>query len=296
LSIIETSHLSKRYKSCIGVEDLNLEIREGELFGFLGPNGSGKTTTIRMLLGFLKPTAGSACVLGYDGWRESQRAKTEIGYLPGELRIYPWLTCRSAARLIGSIRRRNLSDSFNELANLFDLDPDAPARSMSRGMKQKLGLILAMAHQPRLLILDEPTTALDPLMQKILYDRLRDLASQGHTIFFSSHTLSEVEYLCDSVAILKEGRLAARERIQDLRARAARRVRILWKTAEDAGRIQPPPSLNVQSRNGLEWEAAICGETAELVRWCAAQPIADLGIGQPDLSQVFQEFYVKRID
>lgn len=291
MPIIETTHLGKRYRKRYGVEDLSLEINEGDLFGFLGPNGSGKTTTIRLLLGFLKPTAGSARVLGRDCWLESPRVKAEIGYLPGDLRLYPWLTVRSAARLIGDIRNRNLNEPFDELAALFDLDPNVPVRRMSKGMKQKLGLILAMAHRPRLLVLDEPTTALDPLVQKILYGRLRALASEGHTVFFSSHTLSEVESLCDGVAILREGRLVAHERIQDLRARAERRVRILWKSPDDADNVQPPAILGIHARNGREWEAALSGDTMELVRWCAAQPIDDLSIGQPDLSQVFQDFY-----
>jgi len=169
MSIIQLTSLTRRYGQRVGVEDLTLTVGEGTLFGFLGPNGAGKTTTIRVLLGLLKPTAGSASVFGLDAHGAGHRIKRDLGYLPGDLRLYPWLTLDRALRIFGAARKRDLDPKGQELAETFELDREVPVRRMSRGMKQKLGLILALAHQPRLLILDEPTTALDPIMQERLY-------------------------------------------------------------------------------------------------------------------------------
>lgn len=291
--ILETIQLSKRYGKRIGVESLNLEIHEGDLFGFLGPNGSGKTTTIRLLMGFLRPTSGKARILGFDCWRDSPRVKAETGYLPGDLRLYPWLTGRIAADRFGRMHGRSLQKEYRELACLFDFDLDLPVRRMSKGTRQKLGLTMALAHRPRLLILDEPTTALDPLIQIVLYQRLHSLAEEGCTIFFSSHSLGEVEDLCDRAAILRDGRVVACERIADLRTRTHRRVKILWRSEEDAACISPPAFLILDTRKGLEWEASLSGNAMDLARWCTAYPILDFSVAPPDLSQVFQSYYLK---
>ena len=211
MSIITTQALSRRYGRRLGIESANLEIGAGEIFGFLGPNGAGKTTTIRLLLGFLRPTYGCASIIGLDCWQESPRIKREVGYLPGDLRLYPWLTAHRALKIIGLVRGVDLYAAGADLAERFQLELDLPVRKMSRGTRQKLGLVMALAHKPRLLILDEPTSGLDPLMQVELAKCLRELAAVGHTVFFSSHTLSEVEALCDRVAIVRKGRIIADE-------------------------------------------------------------------------------------
>ncbi|MCH7873570.1 MAG: ABC transporter ATP-binding protein, partial [Planctomycetes bacterium] len=173
MDIIDIKGLTKRYGRRVGIESLDLHVPAGTLFGFLGPNGSGKSTTIRVLMGLLRPTAGSARVFDLDAWRCSHQIKAEVGYLPGDLRLYPFWTCDSALRLISKVRRRDVCEAGRELAEEFELDTDVPVGSMSRGMRQKLGLILALAHRPKLLILDEPTSGLDPIMQKRLLRRLR---------------------------------------------------------------------------------------------------------------------------
>ncbi len=292
MNVVVTEQLTKRYGRRVGVQELSLSVPEGTVFGFLGPNGSGKTTTIRVLMGLLRATGGTANVFGRDCWRESHRIKSEVGYLSGDLRLYPWLTCKSALRIFELTRRRHLTAEGDELASKFGLEPDVRVRSMSRGMRQKLGLILALAHRPKLLILDEPTASLDPLMQETLYKHLRNLASNGHTIFFSSHTLKEVEDLCDRVAILREGRLVADETLEDLRARAKRVVTLRWQEDVRPGEIDAPGFLEVHEREGQQWEASLTGPVIELVKWCAGQPIDDLSIGQPDLASVFQQYYV----
>lgn len=287
---IETRMLSKHYGRRMGVEKLSLSVSEGSLFGFLGPNGSGKTTTIRVLMGLLRESGGHATIHELDCWRDARRIKHFVGYLPGELRLYPWLTCRLGLRIGSAARGVDVTQFGLELADEFALDPVLPARKMSRGTRQKLGLILALAHQPSVLILDEPTSGLDPIMQERLFARLRDFARQGRTVLFSSHTLSEVEELCDRVAVLREGRLVADETLASLRRRASRRVVIRWATPRDA-EIAPPTGLVDIERNGDTWNAVLSGDAAELVRWCAARPIADISIEPPNLTALFMDCY-----
>src|SRR5438876_3779258 len=161
MSVITTAGLTRQYGSRSGIQAVTLAVPQGSLFGFLGPNGAGKTTAIRVLLGFLRPTAGSARIFGLDCWRQSRQAKAEIGYVPGDLRLYAWMNGAEALRMFGSIRRRDMLVFGRQLAEQFDLDLSVAVRSMSRGMRQKLGLILVLAHKPRLLVLDEPTSSLD---------------------------------------------------------------------------------------------------------------------------------------
>lgn len=290
MEVIVTESLTRRYGRRIGIKEMSLSVPEGSLFGFLGPNGAGKTTTIRVLLGFLRPTRGRASLFGLDCWRDSRRIKAEVGYLPGDLRLYSWMSGAEALRLFGSIRRRDLVREGRELAESFDLDLGVKVRNMSRGMRQKLGLILAMAHRPRLLMLDEPTASLDPLMQEQLRLHLRALARAGHTIFFSSHTLSEVEQLCDRVAILREGRLVADATLEEMRRYSRREVTIRWKSGTEAAQ-DPPPFLELQERDGENWTCLLAGPATDLVRWASSQPIEDLSIGRPDLEVLFRRYY-----
>jgi len=291
MSIISTERLSRRYGRRIGIDAVDFRIGEGEIFGFLGPNGAGKTTTIRLLLGFLRPTLGRACIFGWDCWRHSPRIKREVGYLPGDLRLYPWLTGRSALKIIGRVRGVDLRASGEDLADRFQLEMDLRVRSMSRGMRQKLGLLMALVHKPRLLILDEPTSGLDPLMQGELAECLRELAAAGHTVFFSSHTLSEVDTLCDRVAIVRRGRIIADETLQSLRGRARRIVELVFSDSETASRVQLPDFLTPYRREGREIYCEFEGSTRPLVSWAAEQSVEDISISQPDLERLFLKFY-----
>lgn len=291
MSVIVTERLTKRYGRRIGVADLNLDVPEGTLFGFLGPNGSGKTTAIRILMGFLRPTQGRAKIFGLDCWNQGHRLRRDVGYLPGDLRLYPWLTCREGLDIFGKVRRCDLRTAGNELAAAFGLEPDVKVRNMSRGMRQKLGLILALAHKPKLLVLDEPTSTLDPIMQGKLCQHLRTLAACGHTVFFSSHSLAEVERLCSRVVILRQGRLAADETLDDLRARASRAVTIRWGTPAAAQETRPPAALELIERSNRHWRGTLVGPVTALVSWCAQQPIDDISIEQPDLNTLFQGYY-----
>jgi ABC-2 type transport system ATP-binding protein len=290
LSVILTESLTKTYGARRGVQGINLAIPEGSLYGFLGPNGAGKTTTIRVLIGLLRPTDGRASIFGMDCWKQSARIKTEVGYIPGDLRLPSWLTGHSALHVFGAIRGRDLALSGKALAERLGLDLSVKVRSMSRGMRQKLGLILALAPRPRLLILDEPTTGLDPLMQEEFRRCLREMAVAGHTIFFSSHTLGEVEQLCDRVAIVRDGVIVADEALAALREKAGHEVTIEWKDATAAA-AAPPPFLNVHQRTGLTWHCAITGPVDRLIAWLAGRPVADITIGRPDLESLFRRYY-----
>jgi ABC-2 type transport system ATP-binding protein len=291
MPVIELQDLTRTYGPRRGVERINLAVPQGSIFGFLGPNGAGKTTTIRVMLGFLHPTSGAARIFQRDCWRESSRIKADVGYVPGDLRLYPWLTGLAALRIVGAARGMNLLKSGQVLAERLALDLRVRVRSMSRGMRQKLGLILALAHRPRLLVLDEPTASLDPLMQDELRRILRELASAAHTIFFSSHSLSEVEQLCDRVAIVRDGKLVADETLEALRRRAGHEVVIRFKSARDAGSLEPPTFLHLAHRQDATWTALLDGPVDALVRWLALHEIDDLTIGRPDLETLFRRFY-----
>jgi ABC-2 type transport system ATP-binding protein len=296
MSVIATQQLSKRYGHRMGLDSADLNVGEGEIFGFLGANGAGKTTAIRLLLGFLRPTHGRATIFGLDCWRKSAWIKRDVGYLPGDLRLYSWLTCQRALRIVGRVRGLDLRASGAELANRFQLEMDLRVRRMSRGTRQKLGLIMALAHKPRLLVLDEPTSGLDPVMQAVLADHLRELASGGHTVFFSSHTLREVETLCDRVAVVRHGRVIANETLESLRTRARRTVELVFADETSASGAALPSFLQVQRRDGRKLLCELDGPAAPLVRWAAGQPLADMTISPPDLETLFRKFYDVSLD
>jgi len=290
VGVITVQSLSHFYGRRCGIDSVTFSVEEGAIFGFLGPNGAGKTTTIRILLGFLRPGAGSARVFGLDCWRAGPRIKRDVGYLPGDLRLYPWMNGRSALATVGRIRGVEIGERGLALAERFRLDMTVRVRRMSRGMRQKLGLILVLAHEPRLLILDEPTSGLDPIMREALGDYLRERAAAGATVFFSSHTLSEVERLCDHVAIVRDGKLVADETLDALRARAGREVVIEFADAEAAS-VEPPAFLAVERKAGTTWTATLTGAVPELLAWLHGRPVRDLAIGPPALESMFRRFY-----
>ncbi len=288
---IQINNLTKHYGRRVGVEGVSFAVPRGAIFGFLGPNGAGKTTTIRVLMGLLRPTSGAATIGGRNCWSQSTQIKADVGYLPGDLRLYSWMTALSAVDLIGAIRRRDIRSEANRLIKAFDLDAKVRVKSMSRGMRQKLGLVIALAHRPAVAILDEPTASLDPLMQAQLYTELRSLAAAGTCVFLSSHTLDEVEQLCERVAIIREGRIVADETIERLRAKARRMVTIRWANAAPESSDALSRLVDIFERNTQVWRGRLTGPAMDLVRWANTQPIADLSIEEPNLSALFQDFY-----
>ncbi len=288
---IQTVGLTKHYRAIQALDALTIDVRPGEVFGFLGPNGSGKSTTIRLLLGFLHPTAGEGRVLGLDIVRDSVAIRRRIGYLPGGIALYDTLTGRQQldylAELNGRppVRRAELCERME----LSSATLDRRVRDYSRGMRQKIGIVQALQHDPDLAILDEPSEGLDPLMQRAFYGILDTLRAAGRTIFFSSHVLSEVERVCDRVAIIRRGQLVAVEEIAGLLARRRRNVTM---------RIDGvPPHLDgvggvsrIESRDGLV-TCRVDGDIGPFLAAIAGAKVTDLTIEPAHLEEAFLEFY-----
>lgn len=291
MPVIDAKRLTKSYGARRGIREVDLSVDQGEIFGFLGPNGAGKSTTIRVLLGFLKAGSGTASIFGRDCWQESESIKADVGYVAGDVRLYSWLTARRAFQIVGEIRGRNVDQRGMELAERFRLEPDLPVRKMSRGNRQKVALVTALAHEPKLVVLDEPTSGLDPLMQDTLMECLREMATNGHTVFFSSHTLSEVDSLCDRVAIVRDGQIAACEALTAMKSRAPRRVSLRMNSVEDADRLELPDFAKNISRQAAAVEFDLIGTAAELTRWAATLSMTDIAIGQPNLETLFRRHY-----
>ena len=290
-AIISTHGLTKHYGSVVALTDLDLDVRPGEIFGFLGPNGAGKSTMIRTLLGFLHATSGSARVLGMDVATDSVEIRRLTGYLPGGVALYDSLTGEQVldylARLQG--REAHRRGELCERLQMPEADLRRKVRDYSRGMRQKIGVIQALQHDPELAILDEPSEGLDPLMQQAFYGILTDLRAEGRTIFFSSHVLSEVERVCDRVGIIRHGRLMAVHEVRELLARRRRRVSIRWRgAAPDATTL---PGLTDVVVEGDRIFAALEGDVSEFVRAVASPSLEDLTIEPASLEEAFLEYY-----
>jgi ABC-2 type transport system ATP-binding protein len=290
---IETAGLSKTYRGGIrALVDLDLRVSPGQVFGYLGPNGAGKSTTIRLLLGLIKPDAGRVSLLGVDTAASGPEARTPVGYLPGDLRLSDRLTGReqldSLARLRGGVDRA-LRD---ELCERLDVVLDRPIRQLSKGNRQKLGLVQAFMHRPELVVLDEPTVALDPLLQSEVRGLLRETAADGRTVFLSSHSLDEVQHVADEVGIIRSGRLVDVDTVEGLRGRSLRHVTVTFVAPVDDASFRALESVRVVEAAGRVLRLS-APETAMgvLVQELARHAVADL-VSQPaDLEEIFLELY-----
>ena len=290
---IRTEGLTKYYGSVRALESLDLEVVRGEIFGFLGPNGAGKSTMIRTLLGFLHPTDGRASVLGLDIVEGSVEIRRRVGYLPGGIALYDSLSGADALAYLNDLqgrpptRREELCDRLQMPASVLK----RRVRDYSRGMRQKIGVIQALQHDPDLAILDEPTEGLDPLMQQAFYSIMDDLRSAGRTIFFSSHVLSEVERICDRVAIIRAGRLMALQHVDELLARRKRTINLRWR--DGTPDLSSVPGLADVTVQGDRIRATLLGEVAPFVRAVASPELLDLTIEPARLEEAFLEFYAE---
>jgi ABC-2 type transport system ATP-binding protein len=294
VSVIETEGLTKDYGHAVrALVDLSIEIRPGEIFGFLGPNGAGKTTAIRLLLGFLRPTAGRASVLGLDAGRDSVAIRRRVGYLPGGIALYDTLTGLALLDYLADLYGRSAARRA-ELVDRLELSAATlrrPLRDYSRGMRQKIGIVQALQHDPELAILDEPTEGLDPLMQRAFYDILDDLRVAGRTIFLSSHVLAEVERVCDRVAIVRQGRLVALEDVAALLARRRRHVELRVRGAAPSLAGVPGVSGVVVREGHLSCDLE--GDVAPFLAALASVDVADLTIEPAHLEEAFLELYAE---
>ena len=292
---IRVDGLTKYYGPVVAVEGLTFQVDRGEVYGFLGANGAGKTTTMRLLLDLLRPTGGRAAVLGVDCHRDSRRSRRLIGYLPGELPIYPDLTAAGYLDYLARLDDRPVSPGhLRHLLERFDVSSTDLARRLrdqSHGMKQKIGIVQALMAQPPVLILDEPTAGLDPIMVQAFRDTLGDLRRRGDTtVFLSSHVLSEVESTCDRVGLVRGGRMVATETIDSLREKAPRRVTISF-TGDVAAAVPDLPGVAVRQRTPREWQLEITGAMGPLLRELQPLPVHDVQIAPFRLEDYIAGFY-----
>jgi ABC-2 type transport system ATP-binding protein len=288
---ISTRGLTKDYGSGHGLFDLDLEVERGEVFGFLGPNGAGKSTTMRLLLDLIRPTSGSASMLGLDVRAGSLEIRRRVGFLPGDLALYPKLTGTEMLDHLSELRGGVNRDLRDSLAQRFDAQLDRPIRQLSTGNRQKIGLIQAFMHEPELLILDEPIAGLDPLVQQSFHALLGEVSSQGRTVLLSSHTLSEVERVTHRIAILREGRLAVVDSLDNLRRVAVQRLEIEFASPVPANEFLSLPGVKETTTDGRHLAVAFEGSVDPIVKAAATHDVRAIRTRDDDLEEIFLRFY-----
>jgi ABC-2 type transport system ATP-binding protein len=289
--VIATRGLSKDYGSGRGLFELDLEIWQGEVFGFLGPNGAGKSTTLRLLLDLIKPTSGSAEVLGLDTLKDSLAIRRRVGFLPGDFALYPRLTGRDVLDYLAQLRGGVDPRVRDSLAERFHADMDRPVRELSTGSRQKLGLIQAFMHEPELLILDEPIAGLDPLVQRSFHALLGEVSARGRTVFLSSHTLSEVERVTHRLAILRQGRLVVVDSLENLRKVAVQRLDIEFAAPVATNEFQALPGVTEATADGRTVTVSFSGSADAVVKAAAAHEVRAIRPHEDDLEDIFLRYY-----
>jgi ABC-2 type transport system ATP-binding protein len=291
--VLMTQGLCKSYGKVRALRGVDLEAYRGEIFGFLGPNGAGKTTTIRCLLDLIRPDGGDVRVLGIDPQADPVAVQARTGYLPGELALKDNLTAERQLRFFADMRGGKADWGFvQQLARRLDLDLKRPIKNLSKGNKQKVGVIQALMHRPELLMLDEPTSGLDPLMQQEVLGLLREAKADGATVFFSSHIMSEVETVAERVAIIRQGRIAEVAETASLVDRGLRRATVRFKETVDNGILDLLPGVQVLSRDdGLSVVLQIEGEMDEFIKVLGSLPVSYLDTARPSLEEVFLAYY-----
>jgi ABC-2 type transport system ATP-binding protein len=291
IPVIETESLTKSYGPARGIEEVTLAVEPGEVFGFLGPNGAGKTTTIRTLLDLLHPTSGSARLFGLDSRRDSVEIRSRLGNLPGDFGFGDQSTGISAVQLLARLRGINGTGRAKELAGRFRADLERPLGQLSRGNRQKIGLILATFHRPELLILDEPTSGLDPLMQEEFLTLVREERERGCAIFISSHELDEVERVCDRVGIVRNGRLIAVEKISDLLGKARRRITVEVAGQDGLDFLDAINGVADLERSDGRVSFSYAGDLDPVIKALAGAHVLDLEASHPTLEEIFLTYY-----
>jgi ABC-2 type transport system ATP-binding protein len=291
VATIHAEGLTKFYGKERGVIDLDLEVSQGEIFGYLGPNGAGKTTTIRLLLDLLRPTRGTSRVLGKHPYSDGVGVRSDIGYLPGELALYDRLTGEQMLTYISHLRKMEGLGDAPRLAEQLELDLSRQVSDLSSGNKQKIGLVQAFMHRPELLILDEPTAGLDPLMQQEFYRLVHEAQGEGRTVFLSSHILSEVERIADRVGIIREGRMVVVEELETLKERAPRRLDLHFAAPVPAAEFADLPHVQDVSVDGSVVSCRVVGSVDALVKQAARCELKNIVSHEADLEELFLQYY-----
>jgi ABC-2 type transport system ATP-binding protein len=290
-TVIRTDKLTKFYGSHRGIVDVDLEVEPGEIFGFLGPNGAGKTTTIRILLDLIRPTGGRAHVFGIETSANPAAIHRRVGYLPGEFALFDRLTGGQTIEYFANLRGGVDPLYQADLIARFDLDPSRRYKEYSRGNKQKVGLVIALQHRPELLVLDEPTAGLDPLVQQTFFELLRESAAEGRTAFLSSHILGEVEKSCDRVAIIRDGRIVKVDRVEVLRDLAHHQVELHFAQAVPAIEFSELPGVSEVIAEDHVLRMRVTGSLAPLVQAAARHDLVDFASREPSLEDTFLAQY-----
>lgn len=290
-----TQNLTKSYGNVRALRGVNLEVRRGEIFGFLGPNGSGKTTTIRCLLDLIRPSGGTVRVLGLDPQKDPVAVRARVGYLPGELRLDDNFTVEGALRFLNQLRESKADWGFvRKLAERLDLDLKTQIKNLSKGNKQKVGVVQALMHRPELLLLDEPTASLDPLVQQEVLRLIREAQAEGATSFFSSHILSEVEEVAERVAIIRQGKIVEVAETKSLINRALRRAHVRFRQPVDSTPLTVLSGVKVLARDdSTSLLMQVEGEMDGLIKALAAFPVSDFETERPSLEEIFLAYYEK---
>jgi len=284
---ISTEGLVKRYGRVTALAGLDLEVRTGEVFGFLGPNGAGKTTAIRLLLDLIRPSGGHVSVLGLDPRQDGLELRRRSGFLGGDFVVDGRQTPQELLTYLGNLRGGVPDTTIREFARRLDLDLDRPIKELSRGNRQKVGVVQAFMHEPELLILDEPTTGLDPFLQHEFARLVRQAVSEGRTVFMSSHVMSEVQRIADRVGIIREGRLTNVEGVEELRSRARRRIEIVFDGPVAETDFTRVPGVSDLKVNGTTLHCRLDGRADDLIKTAARYGVATFSAEEPDLEELF---------
>jgi ABC-2 type transport system ATP-binding protein len=289
--IVRAEELTKSYGENRGIVDVDFSVDAGEVFGFLGPNGAGKTTTIRLLLDLIRPSSGRLSIFGLDSRRDSVAIRRRLGYLPGDLRLYERMTGRELLRFFGHLRGSDKISRGEQLAGRLDLDLGRQIKELSRGNRQKVGLLQAFLHDPDLLVLDEPTSGLDPLVQETFQDLVREVTERGGTVFLSSHVLSEVQQVADRVALIRDGRLLLVDTVENLRARSLTHVEVTFSEPPPRDAFAAVTGVRELERHGDVVRFALEGEIDPLVKALARFHLRALDVHEADLEDIFMALY-----
>ena len=290
-AVIHIEQLTKSYGSHRGITELDLDVEEGEIFGFLGPNGAGKTTTMRVLLDLIRPTSGRAEVFGIETTADPVAIHRRLGYLPGEFDLYDRLTGAQTIAYFANLRGGVDAGYVAELVERLDLDPSRRFKEYSKGNKQKVGLVVALQHKPDLLILDEPTSGLDPLVQRTFFEIVRETRSEGRTMFLSSHIIDEVDRTCDRVAIIREGRLVQVDRIEAIRRLAFHHVELTFGAPVASGIFSSIDGVSDVEVDGPVVRMRVAGPIGAVLGAAAPHGIIDVVSREPNLEDVFLAQY-----
>lgn len=287
-AVIETHKLTKTYGKSRGIIDVDLTVNEGEIFGFIGPNGAGKSTTIRTLLSLIYKTSGDAKIFGLDCHKDKEKILAEVGYLPSEVFYYENMKAMDLLRYSASFYKKDCTAKIKALAEVLELDLNKKIEDMSLGNKKKVGIVQGLLHSPKLIILDEPTSGLDPLMQKTFFELIKKENDGGATILFSSHILSEVQRICDRVAIIKEGRIIKTQKISDLQNNSYKKVVFTTKDAISEFELEGASNMDIHDNNV---SFLFKGDCNILLNGIGRYSLSNLEITEPTLEEIFLHYY-----